>query len=161
MCQLFCHGQVFSRSKKCFSTASHPDEALPVFALFLTAGVAGSRRRAGRARRHRPVCWSELATRQVHEAVRKLLGSMRLSFKKPAKCLKELHSPALQEANTHRLFIKLRWLMDCSCRSCTRARQTPSYWSSPGRSAPTTSHRRTAGPPRRRSCSSQPHWTTC
>ena len=29
------------------------------------------------------------------------------SFKKPAKCLKELHSPALQEANTHRLFIKL------------------------------------------------------
>ena len=55
-------------AQKCFSTASHSDEALPVFALFLTAGVAASRRRAGRARRHRPVCWSELATRQVHEA---------------------------------------------------------------------------------------------
>ena len=33
-------------------------------------------------------------------------------IKKPGKCLKELHSPALQEANTHRLFIKLCWLMD-------------------------------------------------
>ena len=44
--------------------------------------------------------------------VRQLLHGMRLSFKKPAKCLKELHSPALQEANTHRLFIKLCWLMD-------------------------------------------------
>ena len=31
---------------------------------------------------------------------------MRLSFKKPAKCLKELHSPEQQESNTHRLFIK-------------------------------------------------------
>ena len=62
-----CHGQVFSRSTKCFSTASHPDEALPVFALFLTAGVAACRRRAGRAGRHLPVCWVELATRQVHE----------------------------------------------------------------------------------------------
>ena len=62
-----CHGQVFSRSKKCFSTASHPDEALPVFTLFLTAGVAACRRRASRAGRHRPVCWLELATRQVHE----------------------------------------------------------------------------------------------
>ena len=116
--------------------------------------------------------------------VKKLLRGMHLSFKKPAKCLKELHSPALQEANTHRLFTKLCWLMDkhavsadrvvnidetscrllpvhqtgwgrrgvkqaqlqgntreattftvafsmgvdrwtCSCRSCTRARQTP------------------------------------
>ena len=62
-----CHGQVFSRSKNCFSTASHPDEALPVFALFLTAGVAASRRRAGRAGRHLPVCCLELATRQIHE----------------------------------------------------------------------------------------------
>ena len=44
--------------------------------------------------------------------VRQLLHGMRLSFKKPAKCLKELHSPALQEANTHRLFIKLCWLVD-------------------------------------------------
>ena len=45
-------------AQKSVSTASHPDEALPVFALFLTAGVAASRRRAGRARRHRPVCLS-------------------------------------------------------------------------------------------------------
>ena len=52
----------FHAQKKCFSTASHPDEALPVFALFLTAGVAASQRRAGRARR-----WFELATRQVHD----------------------------------------------------------------------------------------------
>ena len=44
--------------------------------------------------------------------VRRLLHGIRLSHKKPAKCLKELHSPALQEANTHRLFIKLCWLMD-------------------------------------------------
>ena len=29
-----------------------------------------------------------------------------------AKCLKELHSPEQQHANTHRLFIKLCWLMD-------------------------------------------------
>ena len=45
-------------------------------------------------------------------SVKQLLRGMRLSFKKPAKCLKELDSPALQEANTHRLFIKLCWLMD-------------------------------------------------
>ena len=51
-----------------FPTASPPDEALHVFAFFPAAGVAASRRRAGRARRHRPVCWSELANRQVHEA---------------------------------------------------------------------------------------------
>ena len=44
--------------------------------------------------------------------VKKLLRGMHLSFKKPAKCLKELHSPPLQEANTHWLFIKLCWLMD-------------------------------------------------
>ena len=37
---------------------------------------------------------------------------MRLSRKKPAKCLKELHSPEQQHANTHRLFTKLCWLMD-------------------------------------------------
>ena len=37
---------------------------------------------------------------------------MRLSFKRPAKCLEELHGPALQEANAHRLFVKLCWLMD-------------------------------------------------
>ena len=37
---------------------------------------------------------------------------MRLSYKKPAKCVKELHSPEQQHANTHRLFVKLCWLMD-------------------------------------------------
>ena len=45
---------------------------------------------------------------------------MRLSFKKPAKCLKELHSPALQEADAHRLFIKLCWLMDKHAVSADR-----------------------------------------
>ena len=38
------------------------------------------------------------------------LHGMRLSCKKPAKCLKELHSPEQQHDNTHRLFIKLCWL---------------------------------------------------
>ena len=52
--------------------------------------------------------------------VKRLLHGMRLSFKKPAKCLKELHSPALQEANTHRLFIKLCWLMDKHAVSADR-----------------------------------------
>ena len=42
---------------------------------------------------------------------KQLLRGMRLSYKKPAKYLKELHSPEQQHANTHRLFIKLRWLM--------------------------------------------------
>ena len=36
---------------------------------------------------------------------------MRLGYKKPAKCVKELHSPEQQHANTHRVFIKLCWLM--------------------------------------------------
>ena len=36
---------------------------------------------------------------------------MCLSYKKPAKCVKELHSPGQPHANTHRLFIKLCWLM--------------------------------------------------
>ena len=44
--------------------------------------------------------------------VKRLLRGMRLSYKKPAKCLKELHSPEHQHANSHRLFIKLCWLMD-------------------------------------------------
>ena len=71
-----CHGdsqcvtlKSFSHSNESvFPMASPPDEALPVFALLLAAGAAASRRRAGRAGRHCPVCWSELATRQVHEA---------------------------------------------------------------------------------------------
>ena len=45
---------------------------------------------------------------------------MCLSYKKPAKCLKELHSPALQEVSTHRLFIKLCWLMDKHAVSADR-----------------------------------------
>ena len=53
-----------------------------------------------------------LDVRPGKSRVRELLHATRLSYKKPAKCLKELHSPALQEANTHRLFIKLCWLMD-------------------------------------------------
>ena len=64
-----------------------------------------------------------LDVRPSQRWVQRLLRGMCLSFKKPAKCLKELHSPALQEANTHRLFIKLCWLMsrvvnidETSCR---------------------------------------------
>ena len=45
---------------------------------------------------------------------------MRLSFKKLAKCLNELHIPALQEANTHLLFIKLCRLMDKHAVSADR-----------------------------------------
>ena len=37
---------------------------------------------------------------------------MRLSFRKPAKFVKELDSPEQQHANTHQLFIKLCWLID-------------------------------------------------
>ena len=48
--------------------------------------------------------------RPGYKWVWRLLRGMCLTFKKPAKCLKELDSPALQEANTHRLFIKLCWL---------------------------------------------------
>ena len=44
--------------------------------------------------------------------VRRLLHGMRLSYKKPAKCVKDLHSPEQQHANTHRLLIKLCWLVD-------------------------------------------------
>ena len=62
-----------------------------------------------------------LDVRPSYPWVWRLLRGMRLSFKKPAKCLKELHSPALQEANTHRLFIKLCWLMDKSTLSAQTA----------------------------------------
>ena len=61
-----------------------------------------------------------LDVRPCYSWVTSLLRGMRLSFKKPAKCLKELHSPALQEANTHRLFIKLCWLMDKHAVSADR-----------------------------------------
>ena len=44
---------------------------------------------------------------------------MRLSFKKPAKCVKELHSPE-QHANTHQLFIKLCWLLSTHAVSADR-----------------------------------------
>ena len=52
--------------------------------------------------------------------VKQLLHGMRLSCKKPAMCLKELHSPEQQHANTHRLFIKLCWLMDKHAVSADR-----------------------------------------
>ena len=39
--------------------------------------------------------------------VKRLLHGMRLSYEKPAKCVKELHSLEQHHANTHRLFIKL------------------------------------------------------
>ena len=43
--------------------------------------------------------------------VKGLLRGMRLSYKKLAKCVKELHCTEQQHANKHRLFIKLCWLM--------------------------------------------------
>ena len=52
--------------------------------------------------------------------VKQLLRGMRLSFKKPAKCVKELHSPKQQHANTHWLFIMLCWLMDKHAASADR-----------------------------------------
>ena len=48
-----------------------------------------------------------LDVRPGHEWVGRLLRGMRLSCKKPAKRLKELHAPALQEANAHWVFFKL------------------------------------------------------
>ena len=58
--------------------------------------------------------------RPGREWVRRVLRGMRFSFKKPAKCLKELHSTEQQHANTHRLFIKLCWLMDKHAVSADR-----------------------------------------
>ena len=49
-----------------------------------------------------------------------LLHGTRLSCKKPAKCVNELHSIEQQHANTHRLFIKLCWLMDKRAVSADR-----------------------------------------
>ena len=57
--------------------------------------------------------------------VKRLLRGMRLSCKKLphpySQVLERAHSPALQEANTHRLFIKLCWLMDKHAVSADRA----------------------------------------
>ena len=50
--------------------------------------------------------------------VKKLLYGVR--YKKPAKCVKELHSPEQQHANTHRLFNKLCWLTDKHAVSADR-----------------------------------------
>ena len=58
--------------------------------------------------------------RPGREWVRQLLRRVRLSFKKPAKCVKELHSPVQHHANTHRLFIKLCWLVDKHAVSADR-----------------------------------------
>ena len=53
-----------------------------------------------------------LDVRPSYHWVWRLLRGMRLSHNTPAKCSKELHSQEQQHANTHRLFIKLCWLMD-------------------------------------------------
>ena len=62
----------------------------------------------------------ELDVRPGDTWVRQLLRGMRLSFKKPAKCLKELHTLEQQHANAHRLFIKLCWLMEKHAVSADR-----------------------------------------
>ena len=53
-----------------------------------------------------------LDVRPSYSWVRELLHVMHLSNKKLAKCVKELHSVEQRHANTHRLFLKLCWLMD-------------------------------------------------
>ena len=52
--------------------------------------------------------------------VKRLLHGMRLSYKKPAQCVIELHSPEQQHANTHRLFVMLCWLMSTHAVSADR-----------------------------------------
>ena len=56
--------------------------------------------------------------------VKELLRGKRLSYKKPAKCVKDFHSTEQQHANTHRLFIKLCWLMDTHAVSADRVVNT-------------------------------------
>ena len=89
--------------------------------------------RAHRARVRRPVpqsgAWCPVGStqRDSTSVLARLVGQavpvcgMHLSNKKPAKCVKELHSPEQQHANTHRLFIKLCWLMDHSTLSAQTA----------------------------------------
>ena len=140
-----------------------------------------------------------LDVRPIERWVHRLLHGMRLRYKKPAKCVKELHSPEQQHANTHRLFIKLCWLVsthavgadrvvnidETSCRLLpvhqigwgrrgvkqaqlqgnTKEATTFTAWTRGPldmlvQIAHAGSRPRTAGPPRRRSCSSQPHVTT-
>ena len=61
-----------------------------------------------------------LDVRPSQSWVQRLLSGMHLSYKKPAKCVKELHSPEQQHANTHRLFIKLCWQMSTCCVGADR-----------------------------------------
>ena len=68
-----CFFSAFPLPHKCFERSVFPlplDGPLRQQALLVVAqsGCLLARRRAGRARRHRPTCCSELATRQVHEA---------------------------------------------------------------------------------------------
>ena len=53
----------------------------------------------------------ELDVRPGKSWVKRLLRGMHSRNKKPAKYVTELHSPRQQHANTHRLFIKLCWLL--------------------------------------------------
>ena len=52
--------------------------------------------------------------------MKQLLRGMCLSYKKPAKCVEGLHSPEQPHANTHRLIIKLCWLMSTHAVSADR-----------------------------------------
>ena len=61
-----------------------------------------------------------LDVRPSYTWVKRLLRGMRLRYKKRAKCVKELHSPEQQHVNTHRLFIKLCWLMEKHAVSADR-----------------------------------------
>ena len=99
-----CHFEVFFALKRKvpFPTASHPGEAL------------------------RP-SWQQLWERALQEHILTTTSSRRASaLWRPGETidrpltLKELHSPVLQESNTHRLFIKLCWLMDKHAVSADR-----------------------------------------
>ena len=48
------------------------------------------------------------------------MRGMHLSYKTPAKSVKDLHSLGMQDANTRRLFLKLCWLMDKHAVSADR-----------------------------------------
>ena len=62
----------------------------------------------------------ELDVRSDREWVRRLLRGMRLSCKKPAKCVEELHSLSSSTPTRTRLFVKLCWLISTHAVSADR-----------------------------------------
>ena len=58
-------------------------------------------------RRHDTAERAHHASDRHHPVTKRGDVACALSYKKPAQCVKELHNPEQQHANTHRLFIKL------------------------------------------------------